>query len=488
MWCVLQATNLTKLHAPRRLNAAGTPPHRRTHLTTGRAVRHSILAHACPATLLQARNHSDETPRGTSSMLKYCSLYTCFMASPSPLAGLSAFLVASPTPYQMCAHASKLLLAAGFTELKEEDGWAQKSALRKGGRYFFTRAASTLVAFSVGGAFEAGNGFKVVGAHTDSPVLKVKPVSKKSASGYQQLGVECYGGGLWHTWFDRELSLAGCVIVSKPGGGFERKLVHIQKPLMRIPSLCIHLQTADERAKLEVNKETHLVPIVAMINNEINKTAAPGDNGADDRHAPELLKVIAEEAGCKVEDIRDMDITLYDTQPGSTWGNSQEFFSAARLDNQVHCFTGLEALIAHCEEGSQEGDSDVSVLVCFDHEEVGSDSTHGAGSPIMKEIVERVNTCFGVDAGGESFKLSLRKSFVISADVAHAVHPNYSSKHETNHGPLLNKGTVIKTNNNQRYATSATTGFVIRELSRQASVGVQEFVVRNVSHGPLSCV
>ena len=130
----------------------------------------------------------------------------------------------------------------------------------------------------------------------------------------------------------------------------------------------------------------------------------------------------------------------------------------------------------------------MSVLVCFDHEEVGSDSTHGAGSPIMKEIVERVNACFGVDAGGETFKLSLRKSFVISADVAHAVHPNYSSKHETNHGPLLNKGTVIKTNNNQRYATSATTGFVIRELSRQASVGVQEFVVRNVSYASLSCM
>ena len=181
----------------------------------------------------------------------------------------------------------------------------------------------------------AGNGFKVVGAHTDSPVLKIKPVSKRSASGYQQLGVECYGGGLWHTWFDRELSLAGSVIVSKAGGGFERKLVHIQKPLMRIPSLCIHLQTADERAKLEVNKETHLVPIVAMLNNEINKTAEAPASGADERHAPEILKVIADEAGCAVADIRDMDMTLYDTQPGSTWGNNQEFFSAARLDNQV---------------------------------------------------------------------------------------------------------------------------------------------------------
>ena len=162
------------------------------------------------------------------------------MTASAPLTGLSNFLVASPTPYQMCAHASKRLLAAGFTELREDEPWAGKGALRKGGRYFFTRAASTLVAFSIGGAFEPGNGFKVVGAHTDSPVLKVKPVSKKTASGYQQLGVECYGGGLWHTWFDRELSLAGCVIVSKAGGGFERRLVHVQKPLMRYsrPSSC----------------------------------------------------------------------------------------------------------------------------------------------------------------------------------------------------------------------------------------------------------
>ena len=398
------------------------------------------------------------------------------MASPRPLVeGFSALSAASPTPYHLCEFASKRLLAAGFTALKEEDAWAQKGALRQGGRYFFTRAASTIVAFCVGGAFEPGNGFKIIGAHTDSPVLKLKPVSKKSASGYQQLGVECYGGGLWHTWFDRELSLAGSVIVCRAGGGFERRLVHIQQPLMRIPNLCIHLQTADERAKLEVNKETHIVPIIAMINNEINKNATTTDSGVDDRHAPELLELIAKEAGCKVADIRDMDMTLYDTQPGSTWGNDQEFFSAARLDNQVHCFTGLEALLSQCEE--QESDMDVSVLVCFDHEEVGSESTHGAGSPIIREIVERVNACFGVDAGGEMFRLSLRKSFVISADVAHALHPNYSSKHESNHGPLINKGTVIKSNSNQRYATSCTSGFVIRERSRQAAVDVQEFVV-----------
>ena len=229
------------------------------------------------------------------------------------------------------------------------------------------------------------------------------------------------------------------------------------------------------------------MPILAMINEELNekKSGKNGDSLGEltERHAPELVEIIAQEAGCAVEDIRDMDLSLYDTQSGSAWGAANEFFSGARIDNQVHCFTGLQALVAHAGD-SLSSDQDVSVLVTFDHEEVGSGSTHGAGSPIIKEVVERVNECFGIfgssaRGGGEAFKMSLRKSFVMSADVAHAIHPNYAAKHEKNHGPMLNSGTVIKTNSNQRYATSATTGFVVRELSRIASIDApQEFVVR----------
>lgn len=396
-------------------------------------------------------------------------------AQASLVRGLGSFLVASPTPYHMCTRAATQLTEAGFTEIKETDPWAEKSMLKPGGKYFYTRAASTIVAFAIGAAFEAGNGFKVVGAHTDSPVLKVKPVSKKSAHGYIQIGVECYGGGLWHTWFDRDLSLAGAVIIEKDGGGFERQLVHINRPLLRVPNLCIHLQTADERSKFEVNKETHLAPILAM---ELNKTAeAEGASGMDERHAPELLKILAAELKVKPEQIKDMDLSLFDTQPGQVWGANEEFFSSPRLDNQVSCFMGLEALVQHSKDLSK--DSDVSVVCCFDHEEVGSDSAHGAGSPIMQEVVERVNTCFGVAPGAEKFKLSLQKSFVVSSDVAHGIHPNYASKHEAKHAPMLNSGVVIKLNSNQRYATSATTGFVIRELSRRGDLGCQEFVVRN---------
>jgi len=193
-----------------------------------------------------------------------------------------------------------------------------------------------------------------------------------TGSGYHQLGVECYGGGLWHTWLDRELSLAGMLVVAKAGGGFERKLVHIKRPLMRIPSLCIHLQTPAEREKLDLNKETHLVPILSMINDELNKKAPESVIGSiTDRHAPDLIKLLAQEAGCAVEDIMDMDVSLYDTQSAAAWGTSQEFFSGARIDNQVHCFTGLQALVAHANDALAT-DKDVSVLVVFDHEEVGN--------------------------------------------------------------------------------------------------------------------
>jgi aspartyl aminopeptidase len=249
-----------------------------------------------------------------------------------------------------------MLRDQGFVELKEKEEWAEKGMLQKGGKYFYNREGSTLVAFTVGGGFEPGNGFKVVGSHTDSPVLKVKPVSKIQGSGYMQLGVECYGGGLWHTWLDRDLSLAGMLVVAKPGGGFEKKLVHIKRPLLRIPSLCIHLQTPAEREKLEVNKENHLVPILAMINDEINKKASKDGkkDGMTWRHAPELVEILAEEAGCSVEDIRDMDMTLYDTQPGQVWGSKREFFSSARIDNQAHVFTGLQALVTHANDALAE--------------------------------------------------------------------------------------------------------------------------------------
>jgi len=325
----------------------------------------------------------------------------------------------------------------------------------------------------------------VVGAHTDSPVLKLKPASKRTDHGYIQVATETYGGGLWHTWFDRDLTLAGSVIV-KDGKGFLQRLLHIKRPLLRIPNLCIHLQSADEKASFAVNKETHLVPILAMVD-DLNRTSAEnGDAEApsvkqetDSRHAPELLGLLAKELGCSPGDILDFELFICDTLPAQLWGPKEEFHSSPRLDNQVHCFTAVEAL---CETDPIA--SDVNMIVLFDHEECGSSSLCGAGGPVFEEAMQRVSRCFLLcdiipASSEELLAISRRKSFLISADVAHAVHPNYSGKHEKGHQPKLNAGTIIKSNTNQRYATNLVSGFAIREFGRRAKVPLQEFMVRS---------
>ena len=368
--------------------------------------------------------------------------------------------------------------AAGFTELHEEESWARSKSIAAGGKYYYTRNDSTLVAFVVGAKFDASGsgGFKMIGAHTDSPVLKVKPVSAKTAHGCIQLGAEFYGGGLWHTWFDRDLSIAGRVIVEKSPGVFEPQLVKIDRPLLRVPSLCIHLQSGEERKAFAVNKESHLAPILAQ-------KAAEGlglaTDGLDPRHPPELLGAVAEALGCEASAIKDVELSMYDTQPGATWGVNNEFLSVARLDNQIHCFTAMEALLNHSGNAALvEEDTDVAMIALFDHEEVGSQSTCGAGSPVVKEAIARVSGCFLQPADEELYSTVAQKSFLISADVAHAVHPNYAAKHEENHRVKLNGGTVIKTNSNQRYATNSISGFFCREIARQAGEPIQEFVVR----------
>jgi len=285
------------------------------------------------------------------------------MAEVSLAQATCKFIDECPTPFHLCAETGALLKAAGFTEIAEDGAW--RPLLKPGGSYFYTRAGTTLVAFHVGAAFEAGNGINVVGGHTDSPVLKLKPSSKKSAHGYLQLNVETYGGGLWHTWFDRELTLAGSVIVKQADGSFARRLLFVRRPLMRVPqtlprhlpsppvrpppsptrrlhvhtptppplcpppppsarpptrpldtsttltrpldtttthpqvpSLCIHLRTAEEREKFAPNKETHLAPILACAVSEALNADKPSASSLGGRHAPELLRVIGEELGC----------------------------------------------------------------------------------------------------------------------------------------------------------------------------------------------
>ena len=395
-----------------------------------------------------------------------------------------AFIDSSPDPFHVVQTAVEHLQKVGFVE------WNDDEEIENGGKYYFTRNKSTLVAFSIGESYKPGKGFKIIGSHTDSPNLKVKPYSKRTtaknggASGSIQLGVECYGGGLWHTWFDRDLGISGRVFVNdEESGKIRQQLVKIDRPILRIPNLAIHLQTAKEREAFEVNKEDHLSPILAMAVKDSLTGSTDDDSTKDEwqkKQEPLLVQMLAKELGVKTEDIVDFELNLFDVQTASLGGLHSEFVHSARLDNLASCFLSLRGLIDHVESGGVKNDEDIAMIAMFDHEEVGSSSATGAGSPIIGEAVKRINHALGAGESPILYDRAIQNSFVLSVDQAHAVHPNYATKHEKNHGPLMNGGMVIKRNANQRYATNGVTGLIIRQLAKHAGLPpIQEFVVRN---------
>lgn len=385
-----------------------------------------------------------------------------------------------------------MLNEAGFMELKEEEPYAD--IVKPGGKYYFTKNKSTLVAFTVGEKFQAGNGFKIIGGHTDSPNLKVKPRSKRSSAGSIQLAVECYGGGLWHTWFDRDLGISGRVFVRNDDDTkIEQKLIKIDRSIVHIPNLAIHLQTAKEREAFKINKEDHLVPILSTV---VEKVLTVGDDaggivdekevtkvvkdGWTEYQEPLLLKMIAIELGVNVENIMDFELNLFDVQQASLGGVHSEYLHSARLDNLASCFLAVQGLIEYSsEEDALASDEDISLVALFDHEEIGSSSATGAGAPIIKDSVDRISSALSGDSA-DKYASAIARSFVLSVDQAHAIHPNYASKHEKVHAPKMNDGMVIKRNANQRYATTGVTGLIVREISKKMNLSpTQEFVVRN---------
>ena len=252
-----------------------------------------------------------------------------------------------------------------------------------GGKYYFTRNKSTLVAFAIGGGYSGEGGFKVIGGHTDSPNLKVKPRSKRSAPKDRsiQIGAECYGGGLWHTWFDRDLGISGRVFV-REGDAIVQKLVKIDRALLRIPNLAIHLQTAKEREAFKVNKEDHLSPILAgKIEDALNEKATdekenkPTKDGWTEHQEPLLVQLLASELGVETSDIVDFELNLFDIQKAALGGVHSEFLFSARLDNLASCFLAVQALVDCCGTPDfLETDTDINMVVLYDHEEVGSSS------------------------------------------------------------------------------------------------------------------
>ncbi len=358
------------------------------------------------------------------------------------------FLGASPTPFHAVAAMARRLTDAGFEHRPETDPWA----LRPGGRYFTTRNDSSIIAWTLPVETSLpASGLRMVGAHTDSPCLKVKPLPEIRRKGYAQFGVEVYGGALLNPWFDRDLSIAGRVSYLDGDGAVAHGLVDFKEPVAVIPSLAIHLDR-DANENRSINRQTHLPPVL-------------GQQG-DDFDLNTLLRQRLEEGGIEVDRLLDHELVLYDTQPPALVGLEREFIASARLDNLLSCFTGLRALL--------EADRDaVALLVCNDHEEVGSTTASGARGPMLTQMLERLLP------GPEERHRAMARSMLISADNAHGVHPNFADRHDDNHGPLLNHGPVIKINANQRYATNSETAAIFRRLATEEGVAVQTFVVRS---------
>ena len=367
---------------------------------------------------------------------------------------LLEFIDHSPTPFHAVEEMKSKLIGKGYSELKESEKWD----LTSNGKYFITRNDSSLIAFIIGTKTKGASGFKIIGAHTDSPNLKLKPNPAYEKNDYIQLGVEVYGGVLLTTWTDRDLSLAGRVII-KGKKEPQSKLVRFDEPLLRIPQLAIHLNRDVNEKGLTLNKQNHLPPIFSLAEKKGTTKAL-------------LEKRIAQKIKCKSTDILSMELSLYDTQSSSIGGKDGEFIFAGRLDNLASCHAALQALTE-----SKTKDPMTRVIAFYDHEEVGSDSAQGAGSPFLKDILERLT--FESDNPREIFFRSMANSFYISADMAHAVHPNYSEKHDARHMPVLNGGPVMKCNSNQRYATEGVSSAWFEMLCKKASVPVQKFVVRS---------
>ena len=364
---------------------------------------------------------------------------------------LADFIQASPTPFHAAQSLAERLRAAGYQELDERDEWV----LDDDSRYFVLRNQSSLIAFSLGQLETLQSaGLRMIGAHTDSPCLRVKPQPELNRHGLWQLGVEVYGGALLAPWFDRDLSLAGRVTCRDASGQLHNLLIDFKRPIAIIPSLAIHLNR-DVNSGFAVNAQTDLPPVLAH-SIEPNR---------------DLRALLASEVATQYPDrepmqVLDYELSFYDTQPPAILGLDNDFLASARLDNLLSCHAGLTALL--------NSDADQAcLLVCTDHEEVGSSSACGADGPFLEDVLKRL-----LPDEIERIR-AIQRSVLVSADNAHAIHPNYADRHDGNHGPQLNAGPVIKINSNQRYATTSETAALFRHLCEQVEVPVQSFVVRS---------
>jgi len=369
-------------------------------------------------------------------------------------ADLLAFLDASRTPYHAVAEVARRLQAAGFRAFREREPWQ----IGPGTRGYVVRAGGSIIAFEVGTKAPSDAGFALIGAHTDSPNLRLKPQPGLTNVGFRQLSVEVYGGVLLSTWLDRDLSVAGRVVLA----GGQTVLVDLERAVCRIPNLAIHLNRDVNSQGLQLNAQTHLPPVLGL----------EAQTGDFEELLGELLSR-SSASGAKPTDVLGFDLCLYDTQRAALAGAKNEFIFSSRLDNLASCHAACTALL------QAKPDLEATrVVALYDHEEVGSQSVGGARSLFLSEVLERLASGM-VTRDSQALMRGISRSLLISSDMAHAVHPNYADKHDKQHRPALGGGPVIKVNANQSYASDGPTTAAFSEACRALGITPQYFSSRN---------
>lgn len=369
------------------------------------------------------------------------------------------FLYESPTAYHAANSVKDILDKEGFEEIFEKDSWN----LKKGGKYYLVKNNSAVIAFKVGNGDIEKDGFRLIGAHTDAPGFKIKPNAEmKTGDHYVRLNTEVYGGPILYTWFDRPLGVAGRVILKgksplKP----EVKLVNIDKPVLIIPSVAIHMnRTVNEGYNFNRQKDT--LPLLGFVNEELEKKGY-------------LMSLLTNQLGVSEDEILDFDLFLYEYEKGCIMGINEEFISAGKLDDQWMVFAGIKALI-----NSTDIDS-TKVMICIDNEEIGSLTAQGAQSNLIRRTLERITIALGKNT--EEFFRAVSNSLMISADLAHAVHPNLPDKHDPTNRPLLGEGPVLKLAAAGSYSTEGVAAGIFESVCKEANVPVQKFVNRSDVRG-----
>lgn len=380
------------------------------------------------------------------------------MTAKQQVQDLLDFIDDSPSPWHVVQTLERRLCAQGFQRLLEGESWS----LAGGGRYYVVRDDSSIIAFTVGQRPLATSGFRIIGAHTDSPGLRLKPNPSLAGDQLLRLAVDVYGGPILATFSDRDLSLAGRVAYKDASGTIASRLLRCDEPLLRLPNLAIHMNRSVNEDGLKFNKQ-----------NELPLMFGAGEHANEER----FLSWLASVSDLHPDQILGWEFHVYDTQKGSFWGDGDAFYANSQIDNLASCHAGLIALLDDAALNARH----TQVCAFFDHEEIGSESLKGAAGSFLPDVLQRIAE--GMDCGNHGYARALANSVMISADMAHAYQPNFPHAYESNHRIIVNQGPVIKINHNHRYATTCLSEALFVDICREIDVPFQKYAHR----GDLPC-